>query len=78
MTWYDDYYVFDDIMMTMYDDYDAWCCYFNMTIFSILSTVYDVNAMLYHVEKSPRTQPYKVWITMLRWITNARVLLILT
>ena len=52
MMCYDDYDVFDGVMMMMYDDYDALCYYPNMTMFSILSKMYVLNDMLYHVEKS--------------------------
>ena len=48
----DDYDVFDGIMMMSYDDYDAWRCYLNMMMFSILSMLYVMNVMLHHVEKS--------------------------
>ena len=54
MTCYDDcdYDVCYGNMMTIYVDYDAWYCYHNMMMFSMLSKMYVMNAILQHVENS--------------------------
>ena len=53
----DDYDVFDGIMMVIYDYYDL--CYLNRMMFSILSLMYVMNAMLDHVKKSAEDTTYE-------------------